>query len=189
MPQAQANDVPSGCTNASLNSAYGFYRTGTNHNQGTDIAAVGIGIFDGNGVVSGHQTTSRNGVFATDPPLEGPYQVNADCTGQFLAPNGTTVVGQFALVDSGTELYFLSMTPGDAVTGVAKQLEHIGGDGDPSASASAPAPAPAPTLVSNEGGGGCTLHPGAAFDPTLVCLLGLLVTVRGLHALRRKARG
>lgn len=113
------NNSQGGCTNASLNGTYGFYRTGTT-SQGP-LAALGIVTYDGNGVASGHQTISRNGVFQ-DVASQGLYHVNPDCTGTLLSSDGVTVIGLLVVVDHGKEVFILSMTPGNAVYGVEQKL-------------------------------------------------------------------
>ncbi len=85
---AQDDEADRGCTNASLNGSYGFYRTGTTSAGPT--TAVGFVTYDGNGFGSGPQTIRRNGVTTsdlfTDPPVGGPYEVDPDCAGRLLAP-------------------------------------------------------------------------------------------------------
>jgi len=116
---AQNDNSQGGCTNASLNGTYGFYRTGTT-SQGP-LAALGTITYDGNGVASGHQTISRNGVFQ-NVASQGFYQVNLDCTGTLLSNDDITVIGLFVIVDQGKEVLILSTTPGNAVYGVERKL-------------------------------------------------------------------
>ncbi len=120
---AQENDGHRGCTNASLNGAYGFYRTGTT--PAGPLAAVGIDTFDGNGSGTFRQTIRRNGVTVSDlfadPPREGPYEVDPDCTGRLLLPDGS-VIGHIVIVDGGKEIFNISLSPGNSVTGVFRKI-------------------------------------------------------------------
>src|SRR5438067_12497570 len=84
---------PKGCSNASLKGSFGFYRTGSTSSG--PLAALGILQFDGKGSVSGSQSVSRNGAFQFDIVISpAPYIVNDDCTGKFVAPDGTTEVAR-----------------------------------------------------------------------------------------------
>ncbi len=121
---AQANEENRGCTNASLNGAYGFFRVGTV--PAGPLAAVGLGTFDGTGAdFTARQTIRRNGVTTrdlfTDPPLGGPYEVDPDCAGRLLNADGS-VIGHVVVVDGGNELFIISLSPGNTVTGVMKKI-------------------------------------------------------------------
>jgi hypothetical protein len=122
---AQENDKQKGCSNATLNGTYGFYRTGT---TGVGpLAAVGLVSFDGTGAHSpARQTIRRNGVTVgdlfADPVLDGPYEVDPDCAGKFLDFDGT-VKGHFVVVDGGKEIFNISLTPGNSVIGVFKKID------------------------------------------------------------------
>jgi hypothetical protein len=82
---------PEACSVATLNGAYGFFRTGIT--SVGPLAAAGIATFDGKGGSTARQTIRKNGITAsdlfTDPPLSGPYEVDSDCAGRVLNPNGT----------------------------------------------------------------------------------------------------
>ncbi len=113
-----------GCSVASLNGAYGFFRVGTV--PAGPLGAVGIATFDGTGAVAtARQTIRRNGVTTrdlfTDPPLENPYEVDPDCAGRFLNPDGS-VFGHAVVVDGGNEVFIISLSPGNTVTGVMKKI-------------------------------------------------------------------
>jgi hypothetical protein len=114
-----AREWPRGCTEWDLRGTYGFSREGTT-TQGP-LAAVGVATFDGRGFFSASQTTSRNGV-VTQGSFDALYQVNADCTGKWLALDGQTVTAYFVLVGQGEEMLFLSASAGNTVTGVSKRI-------------------------------------------------------------------
>jgi hypothetical protein len=86
-PQA-SNDNE--CSNASLQSSYGFRQTGTDFAQ-NPLGAVGIAVFDGKGNLSG------SGTFVNKT-----LGVNPDCTG-FQEINA--VDRDFVIVDGGNELF------------------------------------------------------------------------------------
>src|SRR5882762_11338851 len=95
------------CSVATLNGAYGFFRTGTV--PGGPLAGVGIITFDGTGAVAtARQTTRRNGVTIADlftsPPLVGPYEVDPDCAARFFLPDGSVFV-HAVVVEEGNELF------------------------------------------------------------------------------------
>jgi hypothetical protein len=116
---ARAEQRGRGCDNGDLRGTYGFHRSGTT-TQGP-LAAVGSASFDGNGFFSVTQTTSRNGVF-TQGGFDGLYEVTADCTGRWLTLDGQGVTAYFVLVDHGDEIFFLSASAGNTVTGVSKRI-------------------------------------------------------------------
>jgi hypothetical protein len=122
---AHENDEQKGCSNATLNGTYGFYRTGTS--SVGPLAAVGLITFDGTGAHSpARQTIRRNGVTVrdlfADPVLDGPYEVDPDCAGRFLNFDGS-VAGHFVVVDGGKEIFNISLTPGNSVTGVFRKID------------------------------------------------------------------
>ena len=116
---AQRGSLNRPCTVATLNGRYSFFRSGTT-TQGA-VAAVGTIEYDGRGYFKLTQTTSRGGTF-TDGGFDGPYEVNANCTGRWLTPDRQGMVGYFAIADGGNEYYFLSTTTGNTVTGIAKRI-------------------------------------------------------------------
>lgn len=112
------------CSVATLNGTYGFFRTGTTAIG--PLAAVGIATFDGTGAVAtARQTIRKNGVTTSDlfsdPPLEGPYEVDPDCTARFLTSDGT-VFAHAVIVDGGNELFIMSLSNGNSVYGVMKRI-------------------------------------------------------------------
>ena len=115
---AQRGSLNRPCTVATLNGTYSFFRSGTT-TQGP-LAAVGTIEYDGRGFFKLTQTTSRNGSF-TEGGFDGPYVVNANCTGSWLTPDRQGMVGYFAIADGGDEYYFLSTTTGNTVSGIAKR--------------------------------------------------------------------
>jgi hypothetical protein len=121
---AQVPKDTEGCSVATLNGAYGFFRTGIT--SAGPLAAVGIITFDGKGGSAAHQTIRKNGVtmqdLFTDPVSGGPYEVDSDCAGRFLNPDGTAF-GHFVVVDGGKELFILSLSDANDVYGVMKKID------------------------------------------------------------------
>jgi hypothetical protein len=114
------------CSNASLEGTYGFYRSGTR--GGDPVAAIAFSAFDGTGAVgTASQTVRRNGVTTSDlfvtPPAAGRYEVDPDCTGKFLNPDGSDLA-HIVLVDGGKELYFTSVAPGLTAVGVDRKISN-----------------------------------------------------------------
>jgi|SRR5262245_35092312 len=117
---AQGEDqLDRGCTNASLRGTYGFFRTGTTA-QGP-LAAVGMATYDGFGFFTATQTISRNGVF-TQVSFGGTYEINSDCSGRLLSIDGQSVTGYLSVVDKGNEIFMLSASAGNAITGISKRV-------------------------------------------------------------------
>ena len=121
---AQVPKDTEGCSVATLNGAYGFFRTGIT--SAGPLAAVGLITFDGTGAHSpARQTIRRNGVTVrdlfADAALDGPYEVDPDCAGRFLNPDGS-VLAHIVVADEGKELFFTSLAPGVTVTGVMKKI-------------------------------------------------------------------
>lgn len=121
---AQGQEDSTVCSVATLKGAYGFFRKGAT--AVGPLAAVGIATFDGTGAVStARQTIRKNGVTTsdlfTDPALEGPYEVEPDCTARFLMPDGT-VFAHAVIVDGGNELFIMSLSNGNSVYGVMKKI-------------------------------------------------------------------
>lgn len=112
-----------GCTNASLEGIYGFYRTGTIR-TGTiaagPLAAVGLIAFDGAGTVTGGtQTISRGGVFTRDVIIAPhPYGIGADCTGSLITAATGQDFARVVAVDRGNEIFSISLAAGNAVIAV-----------------------------------------------------------------------
>ena len=120
---AQDQDDGAVCSVATLNGAYGFFRTGAT--AVGPLAAVGIATFDGKGFATARQTIRKNGVTTSDlftnPPIEGPYEVDSDCAARFLNPDGS-VFAHAVIVDGGNELFIMSLSNGNSVYGVMKKI-------------------------------------------------------------------
>ena len=103
-PSAQA-----GCTNATLQGAYGLFASVTILPAGTPRSILGVLSFDGKGTFTAKLTVNIDGVisYVTDT---GPYNVNADCTGQLITNGGTGTV-DIVIVDGGKEFYQLRTNP------------------------------------------------------------------------------
>jgi hypothetical protein len=122
---AQENDEQKGCSNATLKGTYGFYGTGTS--SVGPLAAVGLATFDGIGAhSSARQTIRRNGVTVrdlfADPALDGPYEVDPDCTGRLLNSDGSAA-GHFVVVDGGKGIFNISLAPGNSVIRVFRKID------------------------------------------------------------------
>jgi hypothetical protein len=121
---AQTGHDQQGCSVASLRGTYGFFRTG--FTAVGPLGAVGIATFDGAGTSSAIQTIRKNGVTTsdlfTDPALTGNYEVEANCAGKLLNPDGS-VFGHLVIVDHGRELFIISLSRGNTVTGVMKKID------------------------------------------------------------------
>ncbi len=112
-----------GCSVATLNGAYGFYRTGTT--SAGPLASVGIATYDGHGITTTRQTVRKNGVTIQDlftgPTQVASYEVDPDCAGRLLNPDGS-VFSHFVVVDRGKEFFGLSLSPGNSVNVVRKKI-------------------------------------------------------------------
>ena len=121
VPKVHAQE---GCSVASLQGAYGFYRTGTT--PVGPLAAAGIATFDGAGVTTARQTIRKNGVTTsdlfTDPALVSTYEVDPDCAGRGFLPDGSVFV-HFVVVDGGKEIFNISLRPGNSVIGVFRKID------------------------------------------------------------------
>jgi hypothetical protein len=58
----------------------------------------------------------------TQGSFDGTYEVNSDCSGTLLNADGQTVTAYISLVDGGNELFMLSGSAGNSVTGVARRI-------------------------------------------------------------------
>jgi hypothetical protein len=120
---AQVPRDSEGCSVATLNAAYGFFRTGIT--SAGPLAAVGIATFEGKGGSTARQTIRKNGITVsdlfTDPALSGPYEVDSDCTGKVLNPDGTAFA-HLVVVDGGNELFILSLSDANDVYGVMRRI-------------------------------------------------------------------
>ena len=108
-----------GCTNASVNGAYGFADQGQAFSEGAevaDIAAAGRIVFDGHGGLTGSEWESLNGVITTIP-FSGTYVVQADCTGHTIIHDGMTANLRFMIVEGGQESNYFVTDSGVVATG------------------------------------------------------------------------
>ena len=115
---AQSAPFATRCGLADLRGTYGFFRSGENP-QGA-IAAVGISEFTGDGRFTAVQTTNRSGTI-TQGGFPGTYEVFGDCRGVWYDASGV-VIAHIVLLDGGNELFFLSVAPGNIITGHSKRI-------------------------------------------------------------------
>jgi hypothetical protein len=108
-----------GCTVASLNGSFGYYRTG--FTPDAPLAALGILVFDGKGHSSTTQSISRNGDIEFDISFDGLYEINPDCTGRGLTPDGDEFA-RLAVINDGNGVLLFSESPGNSVYGVATKM-------------------------------------------------------------------
>jgi hypothetical protein len=115
-----------GCSLQSVKGSYGFYRVGTTPNG--PLGAVGVTTFDGHGGSTFAQTIRVNGVetedLFTDGSVDASYSVDSNCTAQFLNPDGSAF-GHAVVVAGGEEIYFISLSGQNTVTGVAKRMDPL----------------------------------------------------------------
>jgi hypothetical protein len=116
--QAGESHHARGCSNASLNGSFGFYRTG-NTPDGA-LAALGLIVYDGKGNFTGSQSISRGGEYDFDIPIAGLYAVAPDCTGAGYTPEGIEF-SRLVVVDGGNGVYIFSESPGNGVYGVGRK--------------------------------------------------------------------
>lgn len=97
------------CSNASLQSSFGFQRKGFNPAVG-HLGVIGVITFDGNGNLSGVQTdvAETRGISIIRDTFTGTYEVNPDCTGS--AVSGPTTL-DFVIV-SEKEVFAITTTKG-----------------------------------------------------------------------------
>lgn len=116
----------SSCSLESLKGSYGFYRSGTV--PAGPLAAVGIVTFDGHGASSFAQTIRVNGQetedLFTDGSVDAFYSVDPNCAAKFLNPDGSAF-GHAVVVGGGQELYFISLSDDNTITGVAKRINPL----------------------------------------------------------------
>ena len=121
---AQTVHAQQDCSVEILKGAYGFYRTGATAIG--PLGAVGIATFDGAGTSTAIQTIRKNGLTTsdlfTDPAFTSTYEVEPNCAGKFLNPDGS-VFAHVVVVDRGRELFVISLSKGNTVTGVMKKID------------------------------------------------------------------
>ena len=97
-----------GCTNATLNGAYGVLRNG--HAVADAYAtAVGIVTFDTIGNITGHEALSTNGVFS-HVDVQYTYSVADDCTGQIFDSTGAPIE-KIVVTRSGDRVMGMNIQP------------------------------------------------------------------------------
>jgi hypothetical protein len=102
----------SGCSEATLNGAYGFRRSGFSP-DGT-VVGVGILIYDGKGNSFNRQSVSRNGIMEVVEGT-GEIQIAKDCTTKGLNTWGV-------IVDDGNRVFFMSRVPTITVYGISEKI-------------------------------------------------------------------
>jgi len=66
--------------------------------------------------------TSATQFFSDEgPTLGGPYEIDPDCAGRLLSPDGS-VFAHLVVVHGGKEIFSLSLSPGNSVTEVLKKI-------------------------------------------------------------------
>jgi hypothetical protein len=118
-PLAHAQDV-AGCTNATLNGAYGaraqgFLVTGpdgTPFAQPVPVAAFNLLLADGAGNIIRTGTANFNGTINPNPGT-GTYTVSPDCTFtvSFARPSGVPQTIDGVLVNAGTKAFVVTTNP------------------------------------------------------------------------------
>ena len=120
----RANDP--GCSVASLKGTYALRRTGVNNVVGGPIAEIGIAFYGGDGTRGLiRNTRSTNGEirpWTNEPPPNGRYTVDPDCTGSFFDADGTHS-NNLVVLDGGKRYFVLSVAPGTITTEEGYRLE------------------------------------------------------------------
>lgn len=115
-----------GCTNASVQGAYGFADQGQAFTaagtEAAEIAAAGRIVFDGNGGLTGTEWESLNGAITTIP-FNGEYSVQPDCTGRTVIHDGQTAHLRFMLVERGQESNYFITDPGVVAAGQISKIK------------------------------------------------------------------
>jgi hypothetical protein len=109
------------CSNASLLGSYAFQVDGSDVNGA--FAAVGKNTYDGNGKMRGTIVISTNGTILR-AKYEGPYTLNADCTGvkSAVLDLGLTVNFYFVVDSNLREIRMIVTNTGSTVSGTARKL-------------------------------------------------------------------
>src|SRR5258708_6296408 len=106
------------CSNATLLGNYGFLVTGSAN--GSPIALQGQIVADGNGGITGTQTTSVNGATSATAAITGTYAINAKCAGTAkITPQGGTTAGYSLVALSGGRVELVGTDSGAVVSGFA----------------------------------------------------------------------
>jgi hypothetical protein len=111
-----------GCTNASLNGAYGYSQSGFFYGPNLGIfGGMGRFVADGNGALTGADTLSIDGS-AVRRKYTGTYSIASDCTGSivFQIGSGTTNF-DVVLNNNGQEVNLVETDSNTIITGTAHQ--------------------------------------------------------------------
>ena|SRR5882724_5263069 len=120
-PKIHADD---GCTNASLNGAYGYSQSGFFYSQN------GLGLFgatgrfaaDGNGALTGADTLSVDGSVVRGRKYTGTYSIASDCSGSIvLQTSAGTTNFDVVLNNNGQEVNLVETDANTIITGTAHQ--------------------------------------------------------------------
>ena len=105
------NSPQAGCSNWTLQGRYAFRSEASPVSDGRRLN-LALLEFHGDGTYSNlGATTNTDGVISTRT-LTALYEVNADCSGQFLNLDGS-VQGPIITKEDGSEFYFLRTNPAD----------------------------------------------------------------------------
>jgi len=124
--RAQQAGGGNGCSVASLNGSYGYYRSGQG-SFGGPLAAVGVFLFDGAGNASAVQNISRDGALDLDSPFTATYTIASNCSGSAFSADGTEFA-RFVVIDDGKGFYLFSESEGSTIFGVGTRI-HAPRDG------------------------------------------------------------
>jgi hypothetical protein len=114
------------CNAGSLVGTYGYTQTGVYFDAqgGTNYySAAGSFVADGQGNLSGSETSSDNGNIATASTYTGTYTINTDCSGSYSSsyPGLGFSNYTFVITDSGNGIQLIESDTGINLTGVARR--------------------------------------------------------------------
>src|SRR5579872_2360657 len=114
----------SSCSARSLSGSYtyslnGSYFASDNNNYG--YSAVGQFTADGNGNLSGSETTDDGATIYTNDTVTGTYMVNGDCSGSatFNLAQDQPINVNFVLTNAGKNIYLIETDDGTQTVGQA----------------------------------------------------------------------
>lgn len=119
--RAESGHSHKGCSVATLNGDYGFYRAGSTP-DGT-LAALGLLQFDGKGNFHVTQSVSKGGNYNFDVSFDGQYEVADDCTGKGFLDGDE--FARMVVFGNGNGLYIFSESEGNAVYGVGTRTQEL----------------------------------------------------------------
>lgn len=119
----------SGCSNAALNSNYGFIQPAgfTTHNAPTGNEVpwqfVGVETFDGKGNTIVRYTAAVDGAISQNQASAGTYNVNSNCTGSLAFTEGDAAGLTFdiAISGGGADVFAISTNSGNTATVIEKK--------------------------------------------------------------------